>query len=110
MAGAHGARLRQHPGQQGRREDRFVQEHRWRTDVQNRELTWLLCWMVELLLFGAARDEFGRCDVPHGGVLARFSKPRGALLSDVPTRFMLKPIVHSRENGSAFVPDDLLMM
>ena len=36
VAGAHRARLRQHPGQQGRREDRIVQERRRRTDVQDR--------------------------------------------------------------------------
>ena len=38
MASAHGARLRQHPRQQGRGEDRLVQERRGRTDVQDREI------------------------------------------------------------------------
>ena len=38
LAGAHRAGLRQHPGQQGRGEDRVVQERRGRTDVQDREI------------------------------------------------------------------------
>jgi len=35
LAAAHGARLRQYPGQQGRREDRIVQERGRRADVQD---------------------------------------------------------------------------
>ena len=38
LAGAYRTRVRQHPGQQRRREDRVVQEHRGRTDVQDREI------------------------------------------------------------------------
>ena len=38
LAAAHRAWLRQHPGQQGRGEDRVLQERRRRTDVQDREI------------------------------------------------------------------------
>jgi hypothetical protein len=39
LAAAHRTWLREHPGQQGRGEDRVVQERCWRTDVQDREIT-----------------------------------------------------------------------
>ena len=39
VAGAYHPSLRQHPGQQGRGDDRVVQERRGRTDIQDREIS-----------------------------------------------------------------------
>src|ERR1035441_548131 len=68
----------------------------------------LLGGMVVLRFVGATHDEFWRRRSPDRGVLAGFSEPLCVLLSDVPTRFVLVPVVSPCQNGAALIPDDLL--
>src|SRR5579864_5762554 len=66
--------------------------------------------MVKLLLVRAAHDELGRWRVPNRRILAGFAEPGCVLLSDIPAGLMLEPVVRSREDGAAFIPDNLLVM
>src|SRR5713101_8017789 len=52
--------------------------------------------MVEFLLIRSTHDELGRWPVPDREVLAGFPKPRRVLLSHIPARLMLIPIMCSR--------------
>src|SRR5579862_6873050 len=81
--------------------------------VQNRTAhkhSGLLIWVIELVFIGAAHHELWGWRIPNRGVFAWFSKPRGVFFANVPTRFVGKPIMRSREYRATFVPDDLLMV
>src|SRR5437016_1747847 len=64
--------------------------------------------VIKLLLIGSTHDELGGWRIPDCGAFARLSEPRRVLFSHVPTRFVLIPVVRSRQHDAALVPDDLL--
>src|SRR5216684_420699 len=64
--------------------------------------------MIKLLLIRSTHDELGGWRIPDCRALAGLSEPRRVLLSHVPTRFVLIPVVRSRQHDAALVPDDLL--
>src|SRR5688572_18388742 len=66
--------------------------------------------MIELFFVRTAHDELRRRREPDRGVLTGFTEPGGVLLADVPAWFMLKPVMSSRQDGAAFVPNDLLVV
>src|ERR1700677_3121401 len=66
--------------------------------------------MIEFIVLRSSHDELRRGRIPHRRVLSRFAVPGGILLSYVPARLVLKPVMSSRENRAALVPDDLLVM
>ena len=92
-------------------EERFVDQFAALGVIEDRaphQLDRLLRRMVELLFVRSAHDEFGRRRVPDRRVLAGLAEPGRILLADVPAGFVLIPIVRSRQNGPAFIPDNLL--
>src|SRR5262249_7598193 len=91
----------------------FINEFATLRVIQDRpseQLNRLLCWVIELFFLRSAHDHLGRGGVPDCCVLAGFSKPGRVLLTDVPARLMLKPIVRPGERSNRFSPNDLLVV
>src|ERR1700728_687247 len=64
--------------------------------------------MIVFLFIRSAHDELRRRRVPDCRVLPSLPKPWRVLLSHIPARLMLVPIMGPSEHRAAFVPNDLL--
>src|SRR5579862_85389 len=81
--------------------------------VQDRpphQLDRLLRRVIKFRFFRAAHDEFRGWRIPDRRVLAGFAEPGCVLLSNVPARLVLEPVMGSRKDRPTLVPDYLLMM
>src|SRR5579862_3506552 len=81
--------------------------------VQDRpphQLNRLLRRVIKFRFFRSAHDELRRRRIPDRRVLAGFAEPGCVLLSNVPARLVLEPVMGSRKDRPTLVPDYLLMM
>src|SRR5262249_52150401 len=64
--------------------------------------------VIALFFLRSAHDELRRGRVPHGGVVASLAEPGRVFLAHVPTRLVLVPVVCTRQDRAALVPNYLL--